>query len=197
MAAQPLAGWHAACSLVLGGMNMAASAKETPKLVEMPVQERRASVRYPFTASADVVDLESGARLAARTSDLARGGCFVDTISTFPVGTGVAIRLTFERKTFEAKARVVYAQQGMGMGLAFSTVEPDQLWVLEKWLGALSGQLPPELTEEEPTERSVLEPVSSGNAEPGFVLNELIIALMRKHVLSESEGKQLLQKLVR
>jgi hypothetical protein len=182
--------------LYLQGMNMAANAKETAKLVEMPVQERRASVRYPFTASADVVDLESSARLAARTSDLARGGCFVDTISTFPVGTGVAIRLTYERKSFEAKARVVYAQQGMGIGLAFTTVEPDQLWVLEKWLGALSGQLPPELTEEEPAERSVLEPASNGSAEPGFVLNELIIALMRKRVLNESEGKQLLQKLV-
>jgi hypothetical protein len=90
----------------------------------------------------------------------------------------------------------VYAQQGMGIGLAFTTVEPDQLWVLEKWLGALSGQLPPELTEEEPAERSVLEPASNGSAEPGFVLNELIIALMRKRVLNESEGKQLLQKLV-
>lgn len=37
---------------------------------------------------------------------------------------------------------------------------------------------------------------ASRSAEAGFVLNELIITLMRKHVLSESEGKQLLQKLV-
>ncbi len=87
----------------------------------------------------------------------------------------------------------------MGMGLAFTTVEPDQLWVLEKWLGRLSGELPPELHEPDSGETFMHEPVhqASQSAEPGFVLNELIITLMRKHVLSETEGKQLLQKLVR
>lgn len=178
---------------------MTATAKDSAKLVEMPKQERRASERYPFTAEADVIDLQTNARLSARTSDLARGGCFIDTISTFPVGTNVSLRLTNERKTFEAQARVVYAQQGMGMGLAFAPSEPDQLWVLEKWLGKLSGELPPELHEEEPmgaVERSSL-PETSASAEAGLVLNELIIALIRKRVLTDSEGKQLLQKLVR
>lgn len=36
----------------------------------------------------------------------------------------------------------------------------------------------------------------SGDLEPKFVLNELIITLMRKRVLSETEGKSLLQKLM-
>ena len=179
--------------------SMTATVKETAKLVEMPKQERRASLRYPFTAEADVTDLQSSARLSARTSDLARGGCFIDTISTFPVGTTVSLRLTNDRKTFETQARVVYAQQGMGMGLAFTPPEPDQLWVLEKWLGSLSGELPPELHEEEPM--AAVEPRSasetSTNAEAGLVLNELIIALIRKRVLTDFEGKQLLQKLVR
>jgi hypothetical protein len=86
----------------------------------------------------------------------------------------------------------------VGMGLAFTSVEPDQLWVLEKWLGKLSGQLPPEFHEEEPmavVDRGPARDAIS-NAESSFVLNELIIALMRKRVLSESEGKQLLQKLL-
>lgn len=187
--------------VVLWDMKMATNTKETPNLVEMPVQERRGSVRYPFTAGADVVEMESNARLTARSSDVGRGGCFVDTISPFPVGTTVALRLTNEQKTFEAKARLVYAQPGMGMGLALTSVAPDQPWVLEKWLGRLSGQLPPELHEqkEEPMGLIVDETArgASGNVEAGFVLNELIIALMRKHVLSESERKQFLQKLVR
>ncbi len=173
---------------------MATNTKQIPKLVEMPVQERRESVRYPFTAAADVIEAESNARLSARSSDLGRGGCFIDSISPFPVGTDTILQLTFEQKTFEAKARVVYAQMGMGMGLAFTSVEPDQLFVLEKWLGNLSGKIPPERVAHEPQEYVQQE---AGRAEAGFVLNELIIALMRKHVLSESEGKQLLQKLVR
>lgn len=173
--------------------------KEAMKLMELPVKERRANVRYPFTASADVVDVQAAARLSARTSDLGRGGCFIDTVSTFPVGTTVSLRVTSEGKSFEGKARVVYEAVGMGMGLAFTAVEPDQLWVLEKWLGRLSGELPPELHEQGSEETFTHEPdrEASRGAEPGFVLNELIITLMRKHVLSESEGKQLLQKLVR
>lgn len=186
-------------------MKMATKTKEAGNLVQMPAHERRGSLRYPFTAAADVVELETDARLSARSSDLGRGGCFVDTISTFPVGTDVSVRLTNEEKIFETRARVVYETPGVGMGLAFTSVEPDQLWVLEKWLGRLSGQLPPELHEhhEHAEEGSGMlvehEPVQGAraNAEPGFVLNELIIALMRKHVLSESEGKQLLQKLLR
>lgn len=191
--------WHIACTMTTGGANITATVKEMGKLVEMPKQEQRASPRYPFTAEADVTDLQSNARLSARTSDLARGGCFIDTISTFPIGTRVSLRLTNDRKTFETQARVVYAQQGMGMGLAFATPDPDQLWILEKWLGILSGELPPELHEDEPAgvvERNAT-PETSANGEAGLVLNELIIALIRKRVLTDSEGKQLLQKLVR
>lgn len=130
---------------------------------------------------------------------MARGGCYIDTISTFPVGTNVSLRLTSEGRSFDARARVAYETPGVGMGLAFSSIEPDQLWVLEKWLGKLSGQLPPEFHEEEPM--TVIdrgpEREAGANSESSFVLNELIIALMRKRVLSESEGKQLLQKLMR
>jgi hypothetical protein len=109
------------------------------------------------------------------------------------------LRLTSQDKSFESQARVVYETPGVGMGLAFSSVEPGQLWLLEKWIGRLSGQLPPELHEEEAAELVSHEPMreSRASAEPGFVLNELIIALIRKKVLSESEGKQLLQKLMR
>jgi PilZ domain len=175
-------------------MKMAIKPKEFGKLVEMPVQERRGSVRYPFTAAADVIEVESNARLSARSSDLGRGGCFIDSISPFPVGTDTILQLTFEQKTFEAKARVVYTQMGMGMGLVFTSVEPDQLFVLEKWLGNLSGKIPPERAAHEPQGFAQQE---AGRAEAGFVLNELIIALMRKQVLTEAEGKQLLQKLLR
>lgn len=160
----------------------------------MPTPERRASVRYPFTAAADVVEPLSNARISARSSDLGRGGCFIDTINPFPVGTVVNLRLKLEQNTFSTQARVVYAQAGMGMGLAFLSVEPDQLWVLEKWLGTLSGELPPELSGHESGAPQQQE--SHASPEAGFVLNELIITLMRKRLLTEAEGKALLQKLV-
>src|SRR6185437_12479423 len=169
------------------------------KIAELRPQERRAHVRYPFTAAADVVDTISGTRLSARCSDLGLGGCFIDTTSPFPVGTVVKIRLTMEQKSFQAIASVAYSMPGMGMGLAFTAAEPDQIWVLKLWIGELSGERSRDLAPVQPQKKEALE---EDSAQPGsgsesvFVLNELIITLMRKKVLSESEGKLLLKKLL-
>jgi hypothetical protein len=38
---------------------------------------------------------------------------------------------------------------------------------------------------------------SEPSSEPSYVLNELIITLMRKRVLTDAEGKALLQKLLK
>jgi len=169
--------------------------KKSHDSVQPSEQERRRSVRYPFTATAYVTDMESGAQTTSRSTDLGRGGCFVDTISPFPVGTSVKLRLTVEQKSFEASAKVVYSMVGMGMGLAFTSIEPEQLWVLESWIGRLSGEI---VLERKPAAAPHEEspPPQNGNPEHGYVLNELIITLMRKRMLTEDEGKALLKKLM-
>jgi hypothetical protein len=169
--------------------------KKSRNSVESPEQERRSSIRYPFTATAYVTDIESGAQTTSRSTDLGRGGCFVDTISPFPIGTSVGLRLTMEQKSFEAPAKVVYSMIGMGMGLAFTSIEPEQLWVLESWLGKLSGEIIPE-RKSTAAPPDVPPPSQNANPEHGYVLNELIITLMRKRMLTEEEGKALLKKLM-
>jgi hypothetical protein len=54
----------------------------------------------------------------------------------------VKLRITSEKRSFEAHADVVYSKTGMGMGLAFTTVEPEQLNILDRWLAELSGAAP-------------------------------------------------------
>lgn len=169
--------------------------KRTRNSIELPEQERRSSIRYPFTATAYVTDMESRAQTTSRSTDLGRGGCFVDTISPFPIGTSVTLRLTMEQKSFEAPAKVVYSMVGMGMGLAFTSIEPEQLWVLESWLGKLSGEIVPE-RQPVAAPREESPPPQNANPEHGYVLNELIITLMRKRMLTEDEGKALLKKLM-
>ena len=108
--------------------------------------------------------------------------------------TGVNLRITKEKVSFEAEATVVYSKIGMGMGLAFTSIDPKQMGVLEKWLGELSGSPTSELTviQAHPT-----GPSNGGIAkEPGYVLNDLIVALMRKGMLSEEEGRTMLLRLV-
>jgi hypothetical protein len=179
----------------------------------MPADDRRTHPRYHFTAAAEALDALHRTRMNARTSDIGKGGCYVDTFSPFPLKTPVRLRLTCEKSSFVADASVVYSKTGMGMGLQFTSVEPQQMGVLDKWIGELSGALPPEFSCLPDFPGSV--PSSAGNGasggtngaahngngagvakEAGYVLNELIIALMRKGTLTDEEGKTMLLSLL-
>ena len=156
--------------------------------------ERRRHVRYPFTASVAAVDTKARTHMNARTSDLGRGGCYVDAFCPFPINTPVKMRLTNEKRSFMANAIVTNSRIGVGMGLRFTDIEAGQLPVLEKWLAELSGEAPcePEGSPEE-TLSAIQQKVPR---EQWYVLNELIITLMRKGALSHPEGKGMLLKLL-
>ncbi len=131
--------------------------------------ERRNHPRYPFSATAEVVEIGSGARIQGRISDLGRGGCYIDSMSPLGVSSEVKIRIVDKSRMFVAQGKVVFASAGMGMGLMFTAIEPEQLLVLERWLAELSGEAAPEplVVEDES-----LPPASSGrqSAEPGAKL---------------------------
>jgi len=98
-------------------------------------------------------------------------------------------------RSFEAQAEVVYSLVGMGMGVKFTDADPEQLWTVEKWVGELSGELPPEPESQRPSDQSCAEG-RSGNEEDD-VLTELIMELMRQRVLSSAKCQAMLQKLRR
>ena len=88
-----------------------------------------------------------------------------------------------------AQAKVMYAAAGMGMGLMFTKIEPDRLQVLQEWLRELrgeSGSAQSSVLEQDAADRRA---GSANNKEQQYVLNELIITLMRKQVLTDGEGK--------
>ncbi len=98
--------------------------------------DRRTNVRYKFVASAELVAEGSGKRIEGRVSDLSEQGCYVDTNTSFAMGTIVTIGITREAKRFEAQAQVIFNQDGKGMGLLFAAIASAQLPVLEAWLSA-------------------------------------------------------------
>jgi hypothetical protein len=53
-------------------------------------RERRYTMRYPFSADAEILSLKSGTRVGGVTSDLSLGGCFVCTRLSLEIGTGSA-----------------------------------------------------------------------------------------------------------
>jgi hypothetical protein len=156
--------------------------------------ERRRHQRFPFNATADIVEPRSNTHINGRTSDLGQGGCYVDTLSPFPAGTLVKIRISRESESFEAEAKVSYSVVGMGMGLAFTAIQPQHLKIFRKWIVDLGGTLPAEIGVPSPDHK---EDGGSGELSEGNsrVLHELITALMRRGILAEAEGKEFLRKL--
>jgi hypothetical protein len=105
--------------------------------------KQRAVRRCTFVASVEVTDVQSGARLSARTSELAMGGCYVDALNPFPAGTLISVRILRDQGSFETKGKVAYSDQKFGMGVAFSETAPDQKAILEGWLAEIVSLLRP------------------------------------------------------
>lgn len=112
------------------------------KLTDAKKYRKERSVRRcTLVASAEVTELRSGALLSGRTSEIGLGGCFVDTLSSFPEGTLVGLRILRDQGVFETKAKVVYSYPTFGMGIAFTEMTPDQRLLLEDWLAEIVSQL--------------------------------------------------------
>jgi len=172
-----------------------------PNSLEKPVvdsasraqDERRVYPRYSLSADAEIVESKSRTKMSARVSDLSRMGCYAEMMSPFPLGSQVKIRIMKNKTPFLAQASVAYCAEGMGMGLKFAALEPAQVLMLEKWIRELSGTSSPD---EESSEEDSLGPVAETSSnEASYVLNEVIIALMRKGILTDGEGKAMLHKL--
>lgn len=152
--------------------------------------ERRRNLRFPFSAAVEAVDIKSGTKVTGRSTDLGLGGCYVDTLSPFPVGTEARIRIIREKETFEAQVKVIYSLMGMGMGLAFVSAQSKQVRLFQRWLLELSGQ--PAQSPASPVEPAATERTQTLSS---VVLSDLIVTLIQKKVLTEREGKDLLRKL--
>src|SRR6266576_3607991 len=99
------------------------------------MENKRSDPRVPLIASAEVTEVASGTLLTARTSDLSRTGCYIDTLNPTPAKTIVRIRLTHGGEELDLPARIVYVSPGLGMGIRFDeNLTPAQLAILVRWV---------------------------------------------------------------
>src|SRR6266851_4031686 len=96
--------------------------------------DRRRVPRYPFVADVEITEVVSDAKLKARTSDLSIGGCFLDMLNPSPSGTEIRVRISHASATFAAIGRVAFVVPNMGMGVAFTNVDGNQMEILQRWL---------------------------------------------------------------
>jgi hypothetical protein len=81
--------------------------------------------------------MQSDKRLSAHTKDLSLFGCFVETVTPFPEGTKVRLRIPHGGTSFVAVGKVACSRTNSGMGITFTAVEPSSLPVIEAWLANL------------------------------------------------------------
>ena len=99
------------------------------------MQDRRDSQRLPLILAVDVTEVDSGARLSARTSDVSRTGCYVDTLNPTPTGTVVRVKFNHNGEQLDLLARIVYVSPRLGMGVRFDeSITPEQRAILDRWL---------------------------------------------------------------
>lgn len=154
---------------------------------------KRSCPRYPFSPEVEVIEVQSDTHLRARLADIGRNGCYADTINPFPKDSDVTLTITRDKLSFKTHAKVIFSNLGMGMGLLFTTAEPDQLQVLGKWLSELSGEA---LIERfAPIVPPQPEVAKSADLELRAIVTELISLLNGKNVLSDSQAMALLRKL--
>ncbi|HXC31783.1 MAG TPA: PilZ domain-containing protein [Verrucomicrobiae bacterium] len=110
-----------------------------PGRAEGTVADRRITTRQPFSSEALVADSDGSIRLRGRCTDLSPEGCYVDTLNPLPTGTIARVELRKADRVFEAVARVNSSHMGMGMGLCFQDLTPDQISVLMNWLSKEPG----------------------------------------------------------
>jgi hypothetical protein len=153
------------------------------------IPERRTLARYSFIAVAEVYELRSETRITGRCSDLSMGGCYVDTLSPFPVDSALRIVIQHDSREFQAMAVVAYSHISMGMGIRFTEIKPECRNVLRYWVGDLSGEPIPKLEPEEAPSRML--PPTDQDSDMRLALNELVTLLVRKKVITEMEGAEL------
>jgi hypothetical protein len=101
------------------------------------VRDRRYSIRYPFAADAQLLNLETGVTTGGISSDLSLGGIFMCASKPFVLGTRVRLTLKRKEQVVEALAVVRIVKPGIGMGIEFLDVKPPFDQVLFRWLEQL------------------------------------------------------------
>ncbi len=96
--------------------------------------ERRRTPRYPFAATAELIQKDAKAGISAKIIELSLYGCFVEMPDPLEKGTAIFLKVYSNGKFFESYGVVVYAHPAQGIGVCFQNVNPHYLMVLKQWL---------------------------------------------------------------
>lgn len=97
--------------------------------------ERRETARLKLRVPVEIYTEGSDSPIRGATSDLSLGGCYIETIFPFPVGTELELKLQIDG-TLLVLATVVTCDPQVGNGIHFSKMLPEDLNELRDLLEA-------------------------------------------------------------
>lgn len=166
----------------------AASESSTLASANQSQRERSIAARSLFVAPVEVLDIRSGSRVEARTSDLSMQGCYVDTLNPLPIDSAVRVQIQRDGQVLDVLATVSSRHLGSGMGLVFADMTPAQREMVTNWIA--ERRLPPPVVFGGAVPPS-LQPRRRGDGDATYVIR-LIHALVHKGLLSQSEASEIL-----
>jgi len=99
------------------------------------IVDRRAAPRYALVLAVEVIEVATKTKLNARTTDVSRVGCYIDTLNPISAGQVVSVRLQHGDNILELRGKVVYISPSLGMGVVFDEpIPPEKLELLDVWL---------------------------------------------------------------
>ena len=101
------------------------------------VRDRRYTIRYPFAADAELIDMESGKQITGVTSDISLGGCFICASKFFPVNTRARLQLTRKGQVLDILVVVRIVKPRVGLGIEFFDLDPTNTDILNSWIESL------------------------------------------------------------
>ncbi len=104
-----------------------------------PYRERRMVPRFTFIATAEIIEPSTDTHMSGRVSELSQRGCYLDILNTLPKDTRIRVRITTDHGVFECEGTIIYVQENVGMGVAFSDPPKDQQDILDGWLSEIAG----------------------------------------------------------
>jgi hypothetical protein len=99
--------------------------------------ERRAYPRYTVQVQIELREQGSAVPIRTETSDLSRGGCYVQLNLTLPLGTYVHGRLWLDGSPVNFRGRVVTCHPQFGNGIMFMELEGKGGELLTQYLQAI------------------------------------------------------------
>jgi hypothetical protein len=142
-----------------GFAGAAPAVQQARRTMPEPTGTRRAQQRFHCTGGIEMRRNESAPPVFGNLSDLSLTGCYVETVSTLPVGSEILFMLRIRESVVRGRAQVKTSNHAVGLGLIFTQLSREDQGKLEYILSVLSGSL--DLKTDDPKKLAPEDPLPS------------------------------------